>query len=150
MRDVQSFCFANLNLLIFFPFPLPSPWSLFKGDVIRDRDSQKRFLAQHSVATLLRYCFEWLQHCRQCVALKIIVANRPVKHHLNLLYTGIKVTSRKRASPAQYNQAHDSVGDGTEITNRRARFTCKMWSLSLNLFCLFVFFLTILYMPSPS
>ena len=33
-----------------------------KGDVTRD-DSQWQFLAQHSVATLLRHCFEWLQHC---------------------------------------------------------------------------------------
>ena len=33
-----------------------------KGDVTRN-DSQRRFLAQHSVATLLRYCFEWLQCC---------------------------------------------------------------------------------------
>ena len=32
-----------------------------KGDVTRD-DSQRRFLTQHSVATLLRHCFEWLQH----------------------------------------------------------------------------------------
>ena len=32
------------------------------GDVTRD-DSQRRFLAQHSVATLLRHCLEWLQHC---------------------------------------------------------------------------------------
>ena len=30
------------------------------GDITRD-DSQGRFLAKHSVATLLRYCFEWLQ-----------------------------------------------------------------------------------------
>ena len=33
-----------------------------KDDVTRD-DSQRRFLAQHSVATLLRRCFEWLQLC---------------------------------------------------------------------------------------
>ena len=26
-------------------------------------DSQRRFLAHYSVATLLRHCFEWLQHC---------------------------------------------------------------------------------------
>ena len=32
-----------------------------EGDVRRD-DSQRRFLAQHSVGTLLRHCFEWLQH----------------------------------------------------------------------------------------
>ena len=32
-----------------------------EGDVIQN-DSQRRFLAQHSVATLLRRCFEFLQH----------------------------------------------------------------------------------------
>ena len=32
-----------------------------EGDVTQD-DSQRRFLAQHSVATLLRHCFEFLQH----------------------------------------------------------------------------------------
>ena len=26
-------------------------------------DLQRRFLAQHGVAILLRHCFEWLQHC---------------------------------------------------------------------------------------
>ena len=36
---------------------IPALW----GDVTRD-DSQRRFLAQHSVATLLRQCFEWSQH----------------------------------------------------------------------------------------
>ena len=39
-----------------------------KGDVTRD-DSQRRFLAQHSVATLLRHCFEWLQLCSSIAAL---------------------------------------------------------------------------------
>ena len=33
-----------------------------KGVVTRD-DSQQRFLAQHSVTTLLLHCFEWLQYC---------------------------------------------------------------------------------------
>ena len=33
-----------------------------KGDITRD-DSQRRFLAQHNLATLLRHCFKWLQHC---------------------------------------------------------------------------------------
>ena len=33
-----------------------------QGDVTRD-DSQRRFLAQYSVATLLLYCFEGWQHC---------------------------------------------------------------------------------------
>ena len=39
-----------------------------KGDVTRD-DSQRRFLEQHSVATLLRRCFEWLQHCSNIATL---------------------------------------------------------------------------------
>ena len=33
-----------------------------KGDVTRD-DSQRCFLAQHSITTLFWHCFEWLQHC---------------------------------------------------------------------------------------
>ena len=39
-----------------------------KGDVTRD-DSQRRFLAQHNVATLLRHCFEWSQHCSNIATL---------------------------------------------------------------------------------
>ena len=49
-----------------------------KDNVTRD-DSKRRFLAQHSVATLLRHCFKWLQ---RCVELKIVVAIHPVQHHL--------------------------------------------------------------------
>ena len=44
-------------------------------------DSQRRFLAEHSVATLLRHCFGWLQHWSNIAALccaKIVVANRLV------------------------------------------------------------------------
>ena len=54
--------------------------SLHKGGVTR-HDSQRRLLWQHSIATLVRHCFEWLQHCSsiaRCVALKIVVANRSV------------------------------------------------------------------------
>ena len=39
-----------------------------KVDVTRD-DSQRRFLAQHSVTTLLRPCFGWLQHCSRVATL---------------------------------------------------------------------------------
>ena len=39
-----------------------------KGDVTRD-DSQRPLLAQHSVVTLLRHCFEWLQHCSNIATL---------------------------------------------------------------------------------
>ena len=42
--------------------------SLTKGDVTLD-DSQRQFLAQHSVATFLQHCLEWLQHCTNIAAL---------------------------------------------------------------------------------
>ena len=48
----------------------------FQGDVTRG-DSQQRLLAQHSVVTLLRHCFEWLQHCSNIAAL-CCPKNRPV------------------------------------------------------------------------
>ena len=57
----------------------------FKGDVTRDY-SQRRFLAQHSVA-MLEQCCNYSKQCRnnvqRYVALKIVVANRLVQHHLN-------------------------------------------------------------------
>ena len=39
-----------------------------EGDVTQD-DSQRRFLAQHSVATLFRRCVEFLQHCSNIATL---------------------------------------------------------------------------------
>ena len=38
----------------------PGTGYVFKGD---SDDSQRRFLARHSIATLLLHCFDWLQHC---------------------------------------------------------------------------------------
>ena len=57
-----------------------------KGDVTRD-DSQRRFLASHSVATVLRHCFEWLQHCSKiatlcCAKNRCFKSSRLFKHHL--------------------------------------------------------------------
>ena len=57
-------------IVVFSPSSLPSP---LKGDVTRD-DLQRRFSAQHNVATLLSHRFERLQHCstfEPYVALKI-------------------------------------------------------------------------------
>ena len=53
-----------------------------KGDVKQD-NSQQRFLAQHSVASLLLRCFKLLQHCSNiamlyCANCALIVANCPV------------------------------------------------------------------------
>ena len=55
--------------------------SLMLHETIRNDD----FLAQHSVATLLQHCcdivsnsYNIVQILRCCVALKIVVANRPV------------------------------------------------------------------------
>ena len=50
-----------------------------KDDVTRG-DSQRRFLAHHSVATLLRRCFEWLQH--QQVAISSIATLCSVKNSI--------------------------------------------------------------------
>ena len=50
-----------------------------KGDVERD-DWQRRFLAQHSIATVT--LFRMVTALQRCVVLKIVVANRPVQHHL--------------------------------------------------------------------
>ena len=44
------------------------PQSRSNSDITRD-DSQRRFLAQDSVGSLLRHCFEWLQHCSNIVTL---------------------------------------------------------------------------------
>ena len=44
------------------------PQSRSNSDVPRD-DSQRRFLAQDSVGSLLRHRFEWLQHCSNIVTL---------------------------------------------------------------------------------
>ena len=70
----------------FFSFFLPRiPWNLhlflqlqvtreLEGDVTRD-DSQRRFWAQHRVATLLQRCFECLQH-RSSIATPCRAKNR--------------------------------------------------------------------------
>ena len=42
---------------------------LSAGELIKRDDSQQRFLAQHSVATLLRHCLEYLQHCSNIATL---------------------------------------------------------------------------------
>ena len=47
-----------------------------KGDVTQD-DSQRRFLAQHSVATLFRIAYNTVSTSQRCVALKIVVGNPP-------------------------------------------------------------------------
>ena len=39
-----------------------------KGDVTRN-DSQWRFSTPHSIAILLRHCFEWFQHCSNIATL---------------------------------------------------------------------------------
>ena len=60
----------------------------FRGDGTRD-DSQRRFLVQHSVA-MLQQCYNnvvtignnFVTMLQRFVELKIVVANRLVKHHL--------------------------------------------------------------------
>ena len=56
---------------------------VLKGDVTRD-DSHRRFLAQHCVATSLRHCFEWLQHCSSIVTLSCAKSRRCEVVHSNI------------------------------------------------------------------
>ena len=84
-----------------------------KGDVTRD-DSQRRFSAQHSVATLLRHCFEWLQHCSSIATMSC--AKKP--YQIWLLFThkdtgfgAISLTERSCAAPI-------SKGDVDLLTSR--------------------------------
>ena len=44
--------------------------------MLHEVDSQRRFLAQHSVASLLRHCFEWLQHCSDITTLCCAINRR--------------------------------------------------------------------------
>ena len=81
---------TSLHWPLFF-IPAESPyidsWLSFsttetatKGDVNRDA-LRRRFLVQYNVATLSRHCFEYYKvdpTLQRCVALKIIVANRPM------------------------------------------------------------------------
>ena len=43
--------------------------------MLKEYDSQRRFLAQHSIALLLRHFFEWLQHCSS-IAMLCCAKNR--------------------------------------------------------------------------
>ena len=52
---------CQFKAVAFLPFSLPPMSSLLEGDVTRD-DSQRRFLAQHSVAMLEQCC----NHSKQC------------------------------------------------------------------------------------
>ena len=66
-----------------------------KGDVTRG-DSQRRFLGQHSIAALLRHCFEWLQHCsniarlccaknRRCESSRVTSPLKPLANGRNII-----------------------------------------------------------------
>ena len=59
---------------------------MYKGNITRD-DSQRRFLAQHSVATLfgmITIAYNIVPTLQRCVALKIVVANHLVYHDLKM------------------------------------------------------------------
>ena len=63
--------FFKLSLI-----PVNEDCGTSKCDVERD-DSQRQFLAKHSV-TMLEQCYGHSKQCRKNVALKIVVANRLV------------------------------------------------------------------------
>ena len=69
-----------------------------KGDVTRG-DSQRRFLAQHSIAALLQHCFEWLQHCsniaRLCCAKNGLCDSSRVTSPLKPLANGRNIVGQQ-------------------------------------------------------
>ena len=71
----KAWCTCKIVVLVIKPiafvvFPLLPSTSHLKVTVSVTGDgSQRRFLAQHSVATLIRDCFECLQHCSNIAAL---------------------------------------------------------------------------------
>lgn len=56
------------KVVLFFETKLSSHTVWTWGEFSRRNDSQRRFSAQQSVATLLRYCLQLLQHCINIVA----------------------------------------------------------------------------------
>ena len=68
-KKVCSKCKVTFLLIrptaVFSPFSLPSPPNVMLHWTIRNDD----FLAQRSVATFLRHCFEGLQHCSSIATL---------------------------------------------------------------------------------
>ena len=97
-----------------------------QGDVTRD-DSQRRFLAQHSVATLLRHCFEWLQHCSS-IATLCCSKNR-------------RCESSRVTSPLNKREqlcAQDGVDSTVKYDPIRCRFKNKLLTISDFILALYV------------
>ena len=73
-------------------------------------DSQRRFLAQHSVATLLRHCFEYLQHCSNiatlCCAKNRRCESSRVTSPLNLLFFQTFALPSKATRTTSYAKSH--------------------------------------------
>ena len=73
-------------------------------------DSQRRFLAQHSVATLLRHCFEYLQHCSNiatlCCAKNRRWESSRVTSPLNLLFFQTFSLPSKATRTTSYAKSH--------------------------------------------
>ena len=80
-HKIYPICDTPLSTVLVFEQKKPySVWfsSLSLSGIVRTKPlfllrwcytRRRRFLAQHSVASLLRYCFEWLQHCSNIVTL---------------------------------------------------------------------------------
>ena len=86
-----------------------------KGDVTRG-DSQRRFLAQHSIAALLRHCFEWLQHCsniaRLCCAKNRLCDSSCVTSPLKPLANGRNIVGQQLPT-IRNNMQQDVQTDAT-------------------------------------
>ena len=71
--------------------PYISKVGTFKGDVTRDdcNDDFKRNTALQHCCDIVSNGYNIVPALQRCVAPKIVVANRPVQHHLKILRRGL-------------------------------------------------------------
>ena len=92
MEDVHMECelsltaFAATNLWTSNQVVGSTPVGTLRLFPVRWCYTRRRFLAQHSVATLLRHCFEWLQHSSNTATLRC-AKNRRCKSSRVILMT---------------------------------------------------------------
>ena len=101
-----------------------------KADVTRD-DSQRRFLAQHSVATLLPHGFEWLQHCSN-IAMLCCAKNRRCQSSCVTTMTATATKMAKKQQICTSLHEYNAKMPNFTFCRRREDKTTIFLSLFLN------------------
>ena len=124
--------------------PSPEGTCSYLEDVARD-DLQQRFSTQHTISTLLRHCFECLQHCSNiatlCCAkkssLRIVQCNITLKGRSCVCFDicgGIeRASSRGHRAGMQFPQKVCPLCDEKVISSTRGQ-------IGINFTCIFKFF----------